>query len=53
MLIDRRDLEFQLNEVLGLADLTDLPRFQGQESAEYAALRASAFALAPQPFLPY
>ncbi|MGA1462468.1 MAG: acyl-CoA dehydrogenase [Steroidobacteraceae bacterium] len=53
MLIDRRDLDFQLNEVLGLADLTDLPRFQGQESAEYAAMLDSAFALAEQHFLPY
>lgn len=53
MLIDRRDLDFQLNEVLGLAELTGLPRFEGQEPAEYAAMLDSAFALAEQHFLPH
>lgn len=53
MLIDRRDLDFQLHEVLGLAELTALPRFKGQEALDYAAMLDSAYALAEQHFLPY
>lgn len=53
MLIDRRDLNFQLNEVLGLAKLTGLPRFGDQDAAMYTALLDSAEALATRHFEPY
>ncbi len=53
MLIDRRDLDFQLQEVLGLAAMTCLPRFHGQEPGDYAAMLDSAYTLAQQHFLPH
>src|SRR5262245_46231355 len=53
MLIPRRDLDFQVFEVLQAAELCGLPRHAGQERADYDGVIDSAYRVASERFAPF
>ncbi len=50
LLVDRRDLDFQLYEVLGIDDLCSLPRFEQHDRSTFDAVLESAYQLAEGEF---
>src|ERR1700741_378285 len=53
MLIPRRDLDFQVFEVLDAAGLCGLPRHAGQERADYDGVIDTAYRVAAERFAPF